>query len=67
MYESRNKIVSKFVEKLLKYRILFYKDILTFLELDYCDASVITLYIVVLGISILKMKIIRKILSLKIF
>ena len=32
-----NKIVSNFVEKLLKYSIMF-KDILTFLRLDYRDA-----------------------------
>ena len=38
-----NKIVSKFVAKLHKYIILF-KDILTFLGLDYRDASLITLY-----------------------
>ena len=49
MYDSRNKIVSKFVEKLSKYRIMF-KDILTSLVLDYRDASLITLYFVVLGI-----------------
>ena len=51
MYKSRNKIVSKFVEKLLKYRIMF-KDILTFLGLDYRDASLITLYLVVIEVSI---------------
>ena len=34
MYKSQNKIVSKFVEKLRKYSILF-KDILTFLGLGY--------------------------------
>ena len=44
MYKSLNKIVSIFVEKLLKFRIMF-KDILTFLGLK-------TLYFVVLGISI---------------
>ena len=55
MYKSRNKIVSKFVDKLRKYRILF-KDLLTFWELDYRDASLITLYIVVLGISIPKIR-----------
>ena len=43
MYKSRNKIVSKFVEKLNKYRIML-KDILTFLELAYRDA-----YNIVLG------------------
>ncbi len=50
---SRSKIVIKFVEKLLKYRLMF-KDILTFLGLDYRDASLITMFFVVLGISILK-------------
>ena len=55
MYNSRKKIVSKFVDKLRKYRILF-KDLLTFWELDYRDASLITLYIVVLGISIPKIR-----------
>ena len=39
MYKSQNKIVSKFVEK----RIMF-KDILTFLGLDYGDALLITLF-----------------------
>ena len=38
MYKSRNKIVTKFVEKLLEYGIMF-KDILTLLGLDYRDAS----------------------------
>ena len=38
----------------LKRRILF-KDILTFLGLYYRDASHITLYLVVIGISIPKM------------
>ena len=51
MYKCRIKIVSEFVEKLLKNRIIF-KDILTFFGLDYRDASLITLYFVVLGISI---------------
>ena len=37
-----NKIGSKFVAKLLKYMILF-KDIFTFLGLDYRDALLITL------------------------
>ena len=49
------KIVSKFVAKLIKYMILF-KDILTFLGLDYRDASLITLYLVVIGISIKKIR-----------
>ena len=35
---SLNKIVSKFVAKLLKYKIMF-KEILTFSGLDYRDAS----------------------------
>ena len=51
MYKCLIKIVSKFVEKLLEYRIMF-KDILTFLGLDYIDDSLITLYFDVLGISI---------------
>ena len=34
MYKSGNKIVSKSVEKLLKYRKMF-KDILTFFGLNY--------------------------------
>ena len=51
MYKSQSKIISKYVEKLLKYRILF-EDILTFLELGYRDALLITLYFVVPGISI---------------
>ena len=45
-----DKIIRKFVAKLLKYRILF-KDILTFLILDYRDASLIILYLIVIGIS----------------
>ena len=39
-------IVSKFVAKLIKYMILF-KVILTFLGLDYRDAALMTLYLVV--------------------
>ena len=34
--------------------MLLFKDILTFLGLDYRDASLITLYLVVIGISIIK-------------
>ena len=49
------KIVSKFVAKLIKYMILF-KNILTFLGLGYRDASFITLYPVVIGISIKKIR-----------
>ena len=55
MYKCRIKIVSKFNEKLFKNRIMF-KDILMFLGLDYRDASLITLYFVVLGISIPKIR-----------
>ena len=52
---SLNKIVSKFVAKVLKYRLLFKpKDILTFLGLEYRDALLITLYLVVLEIIINK-------------
>ena len=40
-----DKIIRKFVAKLLKYRILF-KDILTFLILDYRDALLIILYLI---------------------
>ena len=43
MYNFERKKLSKFVEKLLKYRIM-YKDILTFLGLNLTDASLITLY-----------------------
>ena len=46
-----HKVVSKYVAKLIKYMILV-KDILTFLGLDYRDASLITVYLVVIGISI---------------
>ena len=55
MYKCRIKILNKYVEKLLKYRLIF-KDIFTFLGLDYRDASLITLYFLVLGISILKIR-----------
>ena len=48
MYKSRNKIVSKFVEKLLTCRIMF-RDILTFLGLDNRDASLITRTIMPIG------------------
>ena len=51
MYKCRIKIVSKFVEKLLKNRIMF-KDILTFLGLAYRGASLITLYFFILRINI---------------
>ena len=52
MFKSQNKIVSKFGDK-LKYMIIF-MDILTFLGLDNRVALIITLYFVVLGISISK-------------
>ena len=55
MYKIRNKIVSKFVEKLLKYRIMF-KDILTFLGLDYRYDTLISFYFVVQGIGIPKIR-----------
>ena len=55
MNKSRNKIVSKLGQKLRKYRIIF-KDILTLLVLDYRDASRITLYFVVQGIIIPKIR-----------
>ena len=53
--KSFDKIIRKFVAKLLKYRTLF-KDILTFWELDYRDASLIILYRIVIGISTPKIK-----------
>ena len=56
--ESLNKIISKFVAKLPKYRIMF-KVIFTSLGLDYREASLITLYFVVLGHSIRKLRSIR--------
>ena len=59
------KIVSKFVAKLLKFRILF-KDILTFLGLEYRDFSLITLYLLVIGISTLiieKLRFLKRIFS----
>ena len=43
MYKSLNKIVNKFVAKLLKYSIQFKDNIDTFLGLYYRDASLITL------------------------
>ena len=39
-YLSLNKIVSGFVSKLFKYRIMF-KDTLTFLGLDFRDVSLV--------------------------
>ncbi len=53
MYQSGNTNVSKFVVKL--HKILF-KDILTFLGLDYRGALLITLNFVFLGISIPKIR-----------
>ena len=55
MNKSRYKIVSKFGQNLLKYRIIF-KDILTLFGLDYRVASRITLYFVVPGIVIPKIR-----------
>ena len=55
MNKSRNKIVSKFGQKLLKYRIIF-KDILTLLGLEYRDALPLTLYLIVPGIIISKIR-----------
>ena len=52
--KNKKNIVTEFIAKVLKYRILF-KDILTFLELAYWDASYITLYFVVIRIRILKL------------
>ena len=52
---SLNKIVDRFVANLLKFRMQF-KDILTILVLNYRDASFITLYFVVPGISVPKNK-----------
>ena len=46
---------TKFVAKLFKYRILF-KNILIFLGIDYRDASLIILYLVVIGISTLSVR-----------
>ena len=42
MYKIRNKIVSEFIEKLLKYRIMF-KDILTTYKQSGNDYRVATL------------------------
>ena len=55
MNNGRNKIVSKFGQKLLKYRKIF-KDLLKLFGLDYRDASPMTLYFVVLGIIIPKIR-----------
>ena len=52
MHKSIKKRVSKFA-KLTEYMI---KDILTFLGLDYRDASLITVFLVVIGISIKKIR-----------
>ena len=52
---KQNCKLSNFVAKQLKYRILF-KDILTFEGLNYRDASHISLYLVVIGISIPKIR-----------
>ena len=52
-YKSLNTNVSKSVATLLKCMIMF-----TFLGMGYRDTSPITLYFVVLGISILKIRLI---------
>ena len=52
MYKLKQ-IVGYFFANLLPYRILF-KDMFTFLGLDYKDASLMTLYLVVIGINIPK-------------
>ena len=49
--QNLNKVVSKLVVKVLKYRILFI-DQPTILDLDYRYDSLITLYLVLIGISI---------------
>ena len=54
-YISCEKILRKFVAKLLKYRIPF-KDILTFLGLDYRDVSLKILYLIVIVISLPKIR-----------
>ena len=51
MYKCRIKIVGKFVEKLLKKRIMF-MDILTFFGRYYRIAWLIILFFVVPGINI---------------
>ena len=45
--------------------MLLFKDILTFLGLDYRDASLITLYLIELGISIKKNQMNRIFLTFK--
>ena len=50
-YKSEQNCINKFVAKFLKHKILL-KDIPTFLGLNYSEASLIILYLVVLGISI---------------
>ncbi len=54
-YISFDKIVRNFVAKLFKYRKMF-KDILTFLGLDYRDASLIIFYLIVIGLSTPKIR-----------
>ena len=53
--KRKNKIVSKIGQQLLEYRI-FFKDMLTLLGLDYRDYRDITLYLVVPGIIIQKIR-----------
>ena len=61
---SLDKMIRKFVAKLFKYRILF-EDILTFLGLNYIDASLIILYLIVLWNKYSKNQINRMIISHK--
>ena len=62
MYISQNKIVSKFVEKLLKYRILVFGHFRTCCR----DALPIKLYFVFLGISIPKIRAIGLLYDIKV-
>ena len=63
MYKSFFLIISKFVEKLNKYRIMF-KDILTFLGLDsgndYRVATLSKSYLTTTGITMQSLKSIEK-------
>ena len=54
MHKSKQNL-GKFFAKLLKYMLLF-KDVLTFLGLDYRNASLMTFYFVVLETIIQKKK-----------
>ena len=58
------KVLTKFyvylLQNFLKYRILF-KDIVTFLGLDYRNALLVILYLIVIGISSPKIRSIGKV------